>query len=253
VKVVFHKDFRCSDYASDGASVPGRMESIMTALNADDYRVVAPEPASYEDLLLAHSDAHIAGVKRNAKLFEMACLSAGGAALAAKMAFNMDPAFACIRPPGHHASRDSTWDYCAFCNMGIALLKLKAEGLIKSAFVLDFDAHTGDGNIDVLSEWPEAEVFNPMAENSKEYISSIEDCVSNIEHADIVGVSAGFDNYEKDLGKKLKTMDFYLIGRVMKQLAKRVCRKRRFAVLEGGYYLPDLGKNVAAFCQGFES
>jgi len=65
-------------------------------------------------------------------------------------------------------------------------------------------------------------------------------------------VSAGFDNYEKDLGKKLKTIDFYLIGRFIKQFAKTVSRKRLFAILEGGYYLPDLGTNVATFCQGFE-
>ena len=252
MKVVFHEKFKRSDYASNGASAPGRMESIMTALKANGYIVISPEPASFDDLLLAHTQAHIDDIQKDRKLFEMACLSAGGAALAAKMAFNMDPAFACIRPPGHHASRNNTWDYCAFCNMGIALLKLKAERLIKSAFVLDFDAHTGDGNIDVLSEWPEAKVFNPMAHNSKDYIEVIEDYIFDIRHVDIVGVSAGFDNYEKDLGKKLKTMDFYLIGRLVKQLAKRVCRKRRFAILEGGYYLPDLGKNVAAFCQGFD-
>ena len=252
MKVVFHENFGRSDYTSDGASVPGRMESVMTALKADGYLVVSPKPASYEDLLLAHTESHISDIREKPKLFEMARLSAGGAMLAAKMAFNMDPTFACIRPPGHHASRNESWDYCAFCNMAIALLKLKAAGFIKSAFVLDFDAHTGDGNIDVLSEWPEAEVFNPMAHNGKDYLKIIEDYISDIRQVDILGISAGFDNYEKDLGKKLKTMDFYLIGRLMNQLAKRVCRKRRFAILEGGYYLPDLGKNVAAFCQGFE-
>jgi acetoin utilization deacetylase AcuC-like enzyme len=251
MRVVFHEKYKHSDYTSDGASVPGRMESVMTALKTDGYIVVSPEPASFDDLLLAHTEAHIADIRKDGKLFEMACLSAGGAMLAAKMAFNMDPAFACIRPPGHHASRNSTWGYCAFCNMGIALLKLKAAGLIKSAFVLDFDAHTGDGNIDVLSEWPEVKVFNPMAHNNKDYIKVIEDYIFNIRHVDIIGISAGFDSYEKDVGKKLKTMDFYLIGRLMKQFAKRVCRKRRFAILEGGYYLPDLGKNVSAFCHGF--
>ena len=252
MRVVFHEKFKCSDYASGGASAPGRMESVMKALKTDGYIVVSPEPASFDDLSLAHTETHIADIRKDRKLFEMACLSAGGAALAAKMAFNMDPSFACIRPPGHHASRNKTWDYCAFCNMGIALLKLKAEGLIKSAFVLDFDAHTGDGNINVLSKWPEVKILNPMAHNSKEYIKEIEDYISKIQHVDIVGVSAGFDSYEKDLGKKLKTMDFYLIGRLMKQFAKRVCRKRRFAILEGGYYLRDLGKNVAAFCRGFD-
>jgi len=235
VKVVFHERFKRSDYTSNGASVPGRMESIMTALKTGGYIVVSPEPASFDDLLLAHTQMHIANIQKDTKLFEMASLSAGGAMLAAKMAFNMDPSFACIRPPGHHASRNETWDYCAFCNMGIALLKLRAKGLIKSAFVLDFDAHTGDGNIDVLSQWPEVKVYNPMAHNSKDYISVLEDYISKIRHVDIVGISAGFDNYEKDLGKKLKTMDFYLIGRLMKQLAKKVCYKRRFAILEGGY------------------
>jgi acetoin utilization deacetylase AcuC-like enzyme len=69
---------------------------------------------------------------------------------------------------------------------------------------------------------------------------------------DIIAVSAGFDNYEKDLGKKLRTFDFYNIGLILKNLCKRFGHNRRFAVLEGGYYLPDLGKNVEAFCGGFE-
>ena len=254
MKIIFHEKFKRSDYASasNGAAAPGRMEGIMTALKPDGYHVVSPEPAAYEDLLLAHTESHIANIQKDTKLFDMACLSAGGAMLAAKMAFNMDPTFACIRPPGHHASRDSTWDYCAFCNIGIALLKLKAEGLINSALVIDFDAHTGDGNVNVLSKWPEANVFNPIADNNKDYIDTIKAYISQIQHVDIVGVSAGFDNYEKDLGKKLKTIDFYLIGKLIKKFANKVSRKRRFAILEGVYYLPDLGINVAAFCQGFQ-
>ena len=136
--------------------------------------------------------------------------------------------------------------------MGIALLKLKEEGLIESAFVLDFDAHTGDGNIDVLSEWDDAEILNPFADNNKDYVKVVGDYISNIQHVDIVTASAGFDSYKKDLGKKLTTFDFYLIGRLLKKLAKRMGHNRRFAILEGGYYLPDLGKNVLSFCQGFE-
>jgi len=182
----------------------------------------------------------------------MASLSAGGALLAANIAMKGEPAFACIRPPGHHASKNSAWGYCAFCNMGIALLKLKKEGHIKNAFILDFDAHTGDGNIDVLSGWDGATVLNPMADNNKGYLKLIEDCISHIGYVDIVGVSAGFDAYKKDMGKKLTTFDFYLIGRLLKNMTKRFGHEHRFALLEGGYYLPDLGKNVLAFCQGFE-
>jgi acetoin utilization deacetylase AcuC-like enzyme len=38
----------------------------------------------------------------------------------------------------------------------------------------------------------------------------------------------------------------------MKHFSEKVANHRRFAVLEGGYYLPDLGKNVLAFCEGFK-
>lgn len=253
MKVIFHENFKRTDYASDNASVPGRMESIMTALvHQGSFTVIAPEPASYADLLPAHSRTYIQQIAKNPKSDEMALLSAGGAILAAGIAMKGEPTFACIRPPGHHASRNSAWGYCTFCNMGIALLKLRKEGGIKSAFVLDIDAHTGDGNIDVLSEWKEATVLNPMADNNKDYIKLVEDRISATEYVDIVGVSAGFDAYKKDLGKKLTTFDFYLIGRLLKKMTRRMGHDHRFALLEGGYYLPDLGKNVLAFCQGFE-
>jgi len=47
VKVIFHEDFRRSDYASNGASVPGRMEAIMDALRPSGFMAVSPEPVSY--------------------------------------------------------------------------------------------------------------------------------------------------------------------------------------------------------------
>jgi acetoin utilization deacetylase AcuC-like enzyme len=253
MKVVFHENFKRTDYASDGASAPGRMDSIMSALiHQGHFPVIAPEPAPYADLLPAHSRTHIHQIAKDPKLYEMALLSAGGALLAADTAMKAEPTFACIRPPGHHASRNSAWGYCAFSNMGIALLKLKKEGVIKSAFVLDIDAHTGDGNIDVLSGWEDLNILNPMADNNREYLKLITDRISHIGYVDIVGVSAGFDAYKEDLGKKLTTFDFYLIGRLLKKMTKRMDHDHRFALLEGGYYLPDLGKNVLAFCQGFE-
>jgi acetoin utilization deacetylase AcuC-like enzyme len=253
MKIVFHENFKRADYASNGSSVPGRMESIMKALEVEGrYEVLSPEPASYDDLSRAHSQTHIANIERDRKLFEVASLAVGGAILASEIAFKQEPALACIRPPGHHASKKSSWGYCVFSNMGIALLKFKEEGLIHSAFVLDFDAHTGDGTIDVLSEWKDVMILNPTADNDKDYIREIENYIGEIQSADIVAVSAGFDSYKKDMGKKLTTFDFYLIGRLMKKFTKRMGHDRRFAVLEGGYYLPDLGKNVLAFCQGFE-
>ena len=80
----------------------------------------------------------------------------------------------------------------------------------------------------------------------------IEEYLRGLQKVDIIGVCAGFDSYEKDLGRKLSTFNFYQIGFLLSRLAKKFEHNRRFAILEGGYYLPDLGKNVLAFCQGFE-
>jgi acetoin utilization deacetylase AcuC-like enzyme len=118
--------------------------------------------------------------------------------------------------------------------------------------VLDFDAHTGDGTKNVLSDWKECRILNPYAESNEAYIKEIQDFIKDIPAIDIIGVCAGFDSYQKDVGRKLATFDFYRIGVLMKQFAQRAACRRRFAILEGGYYLPDLGKNVLAFCQGFQ-
>ncbi len=118
--------------------------------------------------------------------------------------------------------------------------------------MLDFDAHTGDGTRDVLSNWKACHILNPYAGDSEAYIKEIQAFVKDIPAVDIVGVCAGFDAYQKDVGQKLTTFDFYRMGVLMKQFARRAARRRRFAILEGGYYLPDLGKNVLAFCQGFQ-
>ena len=251
MKVIFHKNFYKTDYANNQASSKGRMESIMDELEKK-YKIIQPSPGSFETISLAHNQDYITKIKENSKLYDMASLAAGGAVEAAEISMKGEATFACVRPPGHHANKDRGWGYCEFCNVAIALLNLKNKGKINSAFLLDFDAHTGDGTRNILSDWREVKILNPMAENAKDYLKIIEDYIKKIEYVDIIAVSAGFDTYKKDLGKKLDTYDFYFIGKMMRKLAKRMKHNRRFAVLEGGYYIPDLGKNVLSFCQGFE-
>lgn len=252
MNIVFDPAFYNSDYAADGASVPGRMESIMQVLSqSEGYRVEKPRQATDAELLLAHTPELISATRKNSALYEMAGLAAGASIYAAELAVQGKPAFACVRPPGHHASRASTWNYCVFCNIGVALLHLKNKGLVQSAFVLDFDAHTGDGTMDVLKEWPEAVVLNPYGDTNIDYVQMIQDQLKKINYVDIVAVSAGFDSGVNDLGGKLMSFDYYQIGRQLKKFTGRMGHQRRFAVLEGGYYQPDLGKNTLAFCEGF--
>jgi acetoin utilization deacetylase AcuC-like enzyme len=251
MKLVYDERFRDSGYAEDNAAMPGRMEAALNGLAPGPWDLVAPMPATVEQLLLAHDGTFVRQVTKDEPRFAMASLAAGGAILAGRLAHGGDPVFACVRPPGHHASRMGAWGHCTFSNVALALLVLRAEGRIASAFVIDIDAHTGDGTRDVLAAWPQAEIFNPFAPTAGEYLDLVEARLTAIERTDIIAVSAGFDAYRLDVGHKLETQDFKRIGTLVRKAAMRLCRGRRFAVLEGGYYLQDLGANVLAFCQGF--
>jgi acetoin utilization deacetylase AcuC-like enzyme len=256
MRVVFHEAFHDSDYSEDkydNAADPGRLLGVMQALrNEGHYAIEIPAPAKRSDLLLGHTEAYVDAVERTPRLYAMASLAAGAAIAAADIALRGEPMFACVRPPGHHASRASAWGHCTFSNVALALLRLRSSGLIRSATLIDFDAHTGDGTKDVLRGWPEVQIYNGYGNDSADYLRNLDAYLKQAPQTDILAVSAGFDAYVHDLGHKLYTEDFFTIGRLLQGYAIRLGHQRRFAVLEGGYYLPDLGKNVLAFCRGFE-
>lgn len=146
MKIVFHERYYNSDYSMDPAAKPGRLEGIIELLSKNkEFEFITPNPAIKEDILRAHTERHYKYIKGDSLLSELASLAAGGSILAAEEGFKENPTFAVIRPPGHHASADSCWGFCYFNNISISLLRLFSEGKIKSAFVLDFDLHTGDG------------------------------------------------------------------------------------------------------------
>jgi len=220
----------------------------------DRYEVIKPEPATEEDLLRAHSMAHYQEIKRDTVLYEIASLAAGGAILAAEEACRNNPTFAVIRPPGHHASGDSCWGFCYFNNVSVSLLKLFSEKKIASAFVLDFDLHTGDGNIDILERRRDGftvRILNPRSHKREEYIPGVEDYLRKLPKVDIFVASAGFDQGAGDWGNLLYPEDYTKLGGLMKKYSDELCKGRRYALLEGGYNHDTIGKNVDAFCQGF--
>lgn len=255
MKIIFHEKFY-EVYTSDPAAAAGRLEPIIEELKEKPgYEFIPSEPAIEEDILRAHTMGQLNDVKAETKVYELAALAAGGAIKCAEIAWEGEPTFGCIRPPGHHASANSCWGFCYFNNISVSLLSLVNQGKIKSAFVLDFDLHTGDGNINILHgkrDVIRTQILNPRSGAESAYLKEIEKEFSKAGNFDILVASAGFDEYEKDWGGKLSTNAYNKIGKLMKKFSEEKTQVRRYALLEGGYYFPDLGKNVYAFCEGFK-
>jgi len=246
MKVVYHEDYN-EVYTSDPASAAGRIQTIEMALRGK-VTFITPLSASKEDIAAVHTAQHIDQVKQEG-VYEIAALAAGGAILAAQIGLT-EPCFAVIRPPGHHASSGRAWGFCYFNNMAIALEKLKREGKIKKAFLLDFDLHDGDGNVNILGGKGYVMILNPTGQNRNDYLKNVEVSLTQTD-ADMIAVSAGFDNHEADWGGLLKTEDYKYMGTLVLHAARRN-NGGCFGILEGGYNHSVLGKNVLAFIEGLE-
>src|SRR6266480_2961422 len=104
----------------------------------DHLSLLKPRAATEEEILRLHTPEYVARIKReNDALggdagdltpfghgsYEIALLSAGGCitAVDAVLDGKVDNAYALVRPPGHHAERDSGKGFCIFANVAIAV------------------------------------------------------------------------------------------------------------------------------------
>ncbi|WEU40189.1 MAG: histone deacetylase [Candidatus Odinarchaeum yellowstonii] len=249
MKIVYDPRFEV-EYSDEPAAEKGRIQVIYEELK-DSYEFVKPEPASEEDLALVHTKAHIQSIKGSG-LYEIARLAAGGAIKAAEIGYSGEPAFALIRPPGHHAGVDFYWGFCYFNNIAVSVQKLRREGKVKKVLIVDFDLHYGDGTANIFVNEPQVAYYHLLRRAKSQQLYAFSKYLSTLKDYDIVAVSAGFDAHVEDWGRWLETEDYKEIGGLIKEFAKRVCQGRRYAVLEGGYNQRVLGKNVKAFIEGFK-
>ncbi|HOK07604.1 MAG TPA: histone deacetylase family protein [Syntrophales bacterium] len=247
MKVVYSKSFEVS-YCSDPAAATGRVEAVLAVIR-DKVEMIEAVPASRQDIAAVHTESHIEMVRREG-LYDIAALAAGGAVQAARVGLT-EPCFGLIRPPGHHASAGSAWGFCYFNNMAIALEKLKREGAIQTALVLDFDLHFGDGTVNILGGKKYVSIYNPSSSSRRDYLAGVESFLGQ-RQVDLIGVSAGFDNHQEDWGGLLATEDYKEMGRMVREAARKN-KGGYFGILEGGYNHRVLGRNVMAFLEGLES
>ncbi len=120
---------------------------------------LAPRPATDEELVRVHTQAHIDRMAATAgqavmldadtftspDSYDIALLAAGATVQAAEHAVaEREPAFALVRPPGHHAEADRAMGFCLFNNVAVAAAAMIARGLERVAIV-DIDVHHGNG------------------------------------------------------------------------------------------------------------
>jgi acetoin utilization deacetylase AcuC-like enzyme len=122
-------------------------------------RTIAPAIASRDALLRVHTEELVASIEATAGRASMidpdtftspetaavAQLAAGAAIGAVEHALQArEPAFALVRPPGHHAERNQAMGFCFYNNVAVAAAHARANGVARVAIV-DIDVHHGNG------------------------------------------------------------------------------------------------------------
>jgi acetoin utilization deacetylase AcuC-like enzyme len=219
---------------------------IIHAAIKDLAELEEPDLCSEAALLLCHTESLISAVKKDSEVYSIARRAAGGAIRAAQIALER-PSFALIRPPGHHAGRNFNGGFCFFNNMAIALYALFSQGKIRNALIIDIDLHYGNGTEDIVKEDTRISFRNIHAFHKDEFLADLAAAIKDAPSYDIVGCSAGFDTYVHDWGGLLFTDDYREIGKSITS-----SNPHTFTILEGGYYISDLGKNVASYLRGVQ-
>lgn len=273
----------CLGYSQPGhPESPARTQYTYEYLEEKGFDFIDPKPCKDEDILLAHTQDLLDSIKKGnfmdfdtpayPGIYEIARLSAGSAVNAAMHCMNKgEKAFALMRPPGHHATKNSLGGFCYFNNIAIASIKA-AEGSGKVAIV-DFDCHHGNGTEDIvlgrenflyisLHQSPlypgtglksRGNCINyplPASTSPEEFLSALSEGIKKVEefNPDLLAISAGFDSYKLDpiTNLSLELDTYRQTGRMLAGL-----KKPTFAVLEGGYSR-DLPECVYQFLEGLE-
>ncbi|MEW6592754.1 MAG: histone deacetylase [Candidatus Hadarchaeota archaeon] len=281
---------------------PQRLQAIVDGFkragfwNTEKVKVVAPRPADKKDIELAHDPGHVLLVKKlslsespidgdtptHSNTYEIALLSAGGAIEAGQLVVSgkFGNSFALLRPPGHHATRARGGGFCYFNNVAVMVRRLMAGGL-QRAFILDWDAHHGNGTQDIFYDDPSVfymsmhqhpntlypgtgqveetgsgggEGYNvnvPLQPGSgdAEYAAIMRELFIPLTEQfqpQIIAVSAGFDAHARDPLTALQlSSDAYgwMAAAVVAQ-AEKICGGKAVFLLEGGYDTHALSEGV---------
>lgn len=256
----------------------------------DDLILLTPIRASTEIVSLVHPLPYIYHIQEccekgleidndtitSIESYEVALKAVGAGIVAVDAIVNneIDRAFAAVRPPGHHASKQKAMGFCLFNNIAVTARYAQEKGY-KKVFIIDFDVHHGNGTQDIFYDDSSVFYFSTHEEMSFPGTGSMKDRGIdegegyNVNHRlkyhsgddeilkvyseelpllidefnpDIILVSAGYDLHESD---PLGGLNITTEG--IRKLVSGILELKSVPyifMLEGGYDVDALATNV---------
>jgi len=194
------------------------------------------------------------------------------------MSGDMDQAFCCVRPCGHHAEIARPMGFCLFNNIAVGARHAQDRFGLNRVAIVDFDVHHGNGTEDIFRDDPTVffsstfqhpfypgsgadtrsdHIVNvPLTAGTRgdRFSAAFEERILpalNGFQPELLFISAGFDAHNDDPLAQLCLFeeDFAWATRKIKAVADLHAQGRVISVLEGGYSLPALARSVEAHLQ----
>jgi len=181
-------------------------------------------------------------------------------------------AYALVRPPGHHATRDTAMGFCLLNNVAVAARYAQERWGWQRVLIVDYDVHHGNGTQDIFYDDGTVVYFSthqsplypgtgastelgagaglgatinvPLPEGSgwsvfDPIFRQVLWPVADRFKPDVVLLSAGFDAHWCDplAGLTLCTADYSDLTLEVAEIADQYCDGRLLAVQEGGYHI----------------
>ena len=175
--VAVYSDKRMLDHipAPGHPERPERLRDVLRQLErtglAATHPILPARPASDQELLLVHTQAHVGRIDRFARggggHIEIDTWMSDGSQLAARLAVGaaVDAvgrvvegadrrALCLVRPPGHHARPGAAMGFCIYSSVAVAAAAAVERHGLGRVLIVDWDVHHGNGTQEAFYEDP---------------------------------------------------------------------------------------------------